>query len=71
MAFDPTQPVEETQLDAVLLRSQFNGLKDLIDAIPPGAAMRCNARNIICTVPRFPNKMAKVEAARPVVSAEG
>ena len=36
MSFDPNKPVEGTEVDAVELRSQFNGLKALIDAIPTG-----------------------------------
>ena len=31
--FDPTLPQELTPVDAAQMRSQFNGLKDLIDAI--------------------------------------
>lgn len=36
MSFDPTKPVEGTEIDAAELRNQFNGLKALLDAIPPG-----------------------------------
>jgi len=32
MAFDPTLPVENTDLDAAQMRDQFNGLKAFIDA---------------------------------------
>ena len=32
--FDPTLPQENTPADAVQMRSQFNGLKTLIDAVP-------------------------------------
>ena len=32
MAFDPTKPVEGTEIDAAELRNQFNALKDLSDA---------------------------------------
>ena len=32
MPFDPTKPVEQTEIDAVELRNQFNALKALIDA---------------------------------------
>ena len=34
--FDPNLPQEGTPLDAVQMRSQFNGLKALIDAVPAG-----------------------------------
>ena len=36
MSFDPTKPVEGTEIDAAELRGQFNGLKTLLDAIPSG-----------------------------------
>lgn len=32
--FDPTLPQENTPVDAVQMRAQLNGLKDLIDAAP-------------------------------------
>lgn len=34
--FDPNLPQENTPADAAQMRSQFNGLKALIDAIPAG-----------------------------------
>ena len=33
MAFDPTKPVAGSEIDAGELNRQFNGLKDLIDAL--------------------------------------
>ncbi len=36
MPFDPNLPQENTEIDAVQMRTQLNGLKDLIDAIPAG-----------------------------------
>ncbi len=36
MAFDPTKPQNGTDIDAVEIRDQLNGLKGLIDAIPAG-----------------------------------
>ena len=36
MPFDPNLPLENTLADAAQMRSQLNGLKDLIDAIPQG-----------------------------------
>ena len=36
MAFDSTKPINGSQIVAAELRSQFNGLKDLIDIIPVG-----------------------------------
>lgn len=35
MNFDPNLPIEDTLIDAAELRSQFNGLKALIDEITP------------------------------------
>ena len=34
MPFDPNIPVASTEIDAVQMRAQLNGLKDLIDAVP-------------------------------------
>jgi len=34
MPFDPTLPLENTEIDAVQMRAQLTGLKDLIDAVP-------------------------------------
>ena len=36
MSYDPQLPQEDTDLDAAQMRSQFQGLKTLIDAVPPG-----------------------------------
>ncbi len=36
MPYDPTLPLNNAQVQAALLRGQFNGLKDLIDTIPVG-----------------------------------
>ena len=36
MPFDPTKPVQGSEIDADELRAQFNGLKTLIDAVPAG-----------------------------------
>ncbi len=38
MAFDPTIPQNGTDIDAVEIRTQLNGLKALIDAVPAGPA---------------------------------
>jgi hypothetical protein len=37
MPYDPNFPTANTLADAVQVRAQFNGLKDIIDAIPAGA----------------------------------
>ena len=36
MPFDPNLPQASTEIDAVQMRAQLNGLKALIDAIPAG-----------------------------------
>ena len=36
MPFDPNIPQAGTEIDAVQMRSQLNGLKSLIDAVPAG-----------------------------------
>ncbi|MFN0074842.1 MAG: hypothetical protein ACKVY0_00025 [Prosthecobacter sp.] len=36
MPYDPTLPLNNAQVQAALLRAQFTGLKDLIDAVPAG-----------------------------------
>jgi hypothetical protein len=36
MPFDPALPVNSANIKATELRAQFNGLKELIDAIPEG-----------------------------------
>ncbi len=36
MSFDPTLPLENTETDAAQMRSQLNGLHDLILAVPAG-----------------------------------
>jgi hypothetical protein len=33
MTFDPTKPVQDSALDAVEMRNQFNALKALIDGL--------------------------------------
>ncbi len=35
MPFDPTLPASNSEVKSAELRNQFNGLKDLIDALPP------------------------------------
>ena len=36
MAFDPNEPQNGDEVDANVLRDQFNGLKEIIDAVPAG-----------------------------------
>ena len=40
MAFDPTLPVEDSELDAAQMRDQLNALKDLIDGLLTSQAMQ-------------------------------
>jgi hypothetical protein len=41
--FDPTLPIENTEIDAAQMRSQLNGLKALIDAVPTVTAAQIDA----------------------------
>ena len=47
--FDPSLPQENTPVDAVQMRAQLNGLKDLIDAVPVIAAAQVEAVNTVPT----------------------
>ena len=40
MTFDPTKPVENSPLDAVEIRNQFNALKALIDGVCSSSSRR-------------------------------
>ena len=40
MAFDPTLPLTNSDILSAEMRSQFNGLKSLIDAVPSGALLQ-------------------------------
>ncbi|MCX6838762.1 MAG: hypothetical protein NTX35_13270 [Verrucomicrobia bacterium] len=42
MPFDPKLPPHNVQVKAQELRGQFNGLMDLIDAIPAGTSSHSN-----------------------------
>ena len=43
MSYDPTLPINNAQVVASVLRGQFNGLKDLIDAIATLTAAQIDA----------------------------
>ncbi len=45
--FDPNLPQENTPADAAQMRSQLNGLKDLIDAVPTLNAAQVDATNTL------------------------
>jgi hypothetical protein len=45
MPFDPTLPVEHADLDAAVVRGQFNALKSLIDAMPGVTSVVVDAVN--------------------------
>ena len=47
MPFDPSLPVEHTDIDAAQMRSQFNGLKALIDAITSVTTATVDAVNTL------------------------
>jgi hypothetical protein len=45
--FDPNIPQAGTEIDAVQMRSQLNGLKDLIDAVPTITSAQVDAVNTL------------------------
>ena len=47
MPYDPTLPQAGTEIDAVQMRAQLNGLKDLIDAIQTITAAQVDATNTV------------------------
>lgn len=47
MPFDPTLPISGTPLQSAVMRGQFNGLKDLIDAVPTIASAVVDAVNTL------------------------
>jgi len=47
MPFDPTLPQENTVADAAQMRAQFNGLKDLIDAVSGITSAQVDAVNTL------------------------
>ena len=49
--FDPNLPQENTVADAAQMRTQFNGLKDLIDALPTGAGITGAVVESVSTLP--------------------
>lgn len=47
MPYDPNLPQEHTPIDAVQMRAQLNGLKDLLDAIQTLTAAQIDAVNTL------------------------
>ena len=47
MPFDPSIPIENTEIDAAQMRSQFNSLKALIDAITTLTDAQIDATNTL------------------------
>ena len=47
MPYDPNIPQANTEIDAVQMRSQLNGLKDIIDAVPTITAATIDAVNTL------------------------
>ena len=47
MPYDPPLPQAGTEIDAVQMRAQLNGLKDLIDAIQTISAAQVDAVNTV------------------------
>jgi hypothetical protein len=51
MPFDPTLPAPNANATSAVLRSQFQGLKDLIDALPTGAGITGAIVESVSTLP--------------------
>ena len=51
MPFDPTYPPTNALIESAPLRGQFNGLKDLIDALPTGAGITGAVVESVTTLP--------------------
>ena len=51
MPFDPTYPPTNALIESAPLRGQFNGLKDLIDALPTGAGITGAVVDSVSTLP--------------------
>jgi len=51
MPFDPTYPPTNALIESAPLRGQFNGLKDLIDALPTGAGITGAVVESVSTLP--------------------
>jgi hypothetical protein len=51
MPFDPTSPPTNALIESAPLRGQFNGLKDLIDALPTGAGITGAVVESVTTLP--------------------
>jgi hypothetical protein len=47
MSYDPNLPQAGTEIDAVQMRSQLNGLKDLIDAVPTVTAAQVDSTSTL------------------------
>lgn len=47
MPYDPNLPVEGTDADAAMMRGQFAGLKDLIDAVPVVTSAQVDGVNTV------------------------
>jgi hypothetical protein len=47
MSYDPNLPQAGTEIDAVQMRSQLNGLKDLIDAVPALTAAQVDSTSTL------------------------
>ena len=52
MPFDPTYPPTNALIESAPLRGQFNGLKDLIDALPTGAGITGAVVDSVTTLPQ-------------------
>ena len=60
MPFDPTYPPTNALIESAPLRGQFNGLKDLIDALPTGAGITGAVVDAVTTQPPGTQAMVSV-----------
>ena len=63
--FDPTIPQAGTEIDAVQMRGQLNGLKDLIDAVPTITSAQVNG---VSTLPPGDQATVSVQIVGDVLS---
>ncbi len=63
MAFDPTYPPTNAEIESAPLRAQFNGLKDLIDALPAGEVTNAQLAAAILGTNNNSNSVATLDTA--------
>ncbi len=63
MTFDPTYPPTDAEIESAPLRSQFNGLKALIDAVPAGEVTNAQLAAAIQGTSTNCNQVATLDTA--------